>query len=215
MAADLELPPEVAAPGFAVIETFGWDGARFPRIWAHMDRLGRTCAGFGISLDPGDVLVRLDALPLAGPARIRVTVARDGAVAVSHAPLGPADAVWRVAVAHERLASGNPWLRVKTTERGLYDRARAALPEGVAEMIFLNERGEVCEGAITTVFFDAGAGLCTPPLLCGVLPGILRAEQVAAGCREQVLRGDALGDVRLWVGNSLRGMIPALLDRGR
>ena len=33
-----------------------------------------------------------------------------------------------------------------------YDAARAALPAGVDEVVFLNERGEVCEGTITNVF---------------------------------------------------------------
>ena len=36
--------------------------------------------------------------------------------------------------------------------------------------------GEVCDGTITTVFFDRGKGLRTPPLTCGLLPGVLRAD---------------------------------------
>ena len=93
----------------------------------------------------------------------------------------------------------------------MYDRARAALPDGIGEMLFCNDRGEMCEGSITTLFFDAGHGLCTPPLSCGLLPGILRAEMLGQGCREVVLPQAALPDVRIWLGNSLRGMIPARL----
>ena len=77
---------------------------------------------------------------------------------------------------------------------------------GIDEVVFLNERGEVCDGSITTVFFDRGAGLRTPPLACGLLPGVLRAEM---GCAEEVLMGTDLGRVRLWVGNALRGLIRA------
>lgn len=213
MPEELQLP---ADPGFRVIETFGWDGARFPRVWPHLERLERTCAGFDIRFDRGEVLVRLEALSLSGtePERVRVAVGRLGEVAVSHARLGPSPEVWRVVVAPERLRSDDPWLRVKTSERALYDRARALLPDLVQEVIFLNQRGEVAEGAITTVFFDAGTGLCTPPLDCGVLPGVLRAAMIGQGCREVVLRGEDLGRVRLWVGNSLRGMIPAEWVRG-
>ena len=69
----------------------------------------------------------------------------------------------------------------------------------------------VSTGTITTVFFDAGAGLRTPPLACGLLPGVLREEMLDTGqAREAVLRGEDLGRVRLWVGNSLRGLIPAV-----
>ena len=145
-----------------------------------------------------------------GPLRVRVTVGSLGVVAVSHAPLVPVAGPWRVGLAVERLASGDPWLRVKTTERRLYDRVRAGLAAGMDEVVFANQRDEVCEGTISSVFFDAGAGLCTPPLACGLLPGVLRAEMLAAGrCREAVLMVADLGRVRLWLGNSLRGLVPA------
>jgi 4-amino-4-deoxychorismate lyase len=80
------------------------------------------------------------------------------------------------------------------------------LAEGLDEVIFLNERGEVCEGTISTVFFDKGQGMRTPPLTCGVLPGVLRAE-MAVG--EEVLLAEDLPKTRLWLGNALRGLIPA------
>ena len=83
----------------------------------------------------------------------------------------------------------------------------AALPEGLDEVLFLNERGEVCDGSITTVFFDRGEGMRTPPLSSGLLPGVLRAE---LACPEEVLRAEDLSGVRLWVGNALRGLIPAV-----
>ena len=196
--------------GFGVIETFGWDGARFPRLSLHLARLGRTCLALGIGLEPMEVMVRLDALPSAGPLRVRVLVDRQGGVAVSHAPLVAVAGPWRVVVAEGRLASGDPWLRVKTTERARYDAARAALPPGVDEVIFVNERSKVCEGTITNLFFDLGAGLCTPPLSCGLLPGVLRQEMLEAGlCREEALDHSALKEAGLWLGNSLRGLIPA------
>ena len=79
-------------------------------------------------------------------------------------------------------------------------------------MLFANERGELCEGAITSVFFDVGEGLCTPPAVCGLLPGILRSALLEQGaCREAVLQASDLSAARLWVGNSLRGMIEAVL----
>ena len=54
------------------------------------------------------------------------------------------------------------------------------MPEGLDELLFLNERGEVCDGTITTLFFDRGEGLRTPPLSCGLLAGVLRAELASA-----------------------------------
>ncbi len=146
-----------------------------------------------------------------GPARLRLTLDREGGLAVTEGPLVPVAGPWRLGLAEARLQSGDPWLRVKTTRRAAYDHARAALPAGLDEAVFLNERGEVCDATITTLFFDAGTGLCTPPLSCGLLPGVLREHLLETGaCREAILQGTDLGRVRLWVGNSLRGLIPAI-----
>ncbi|MGB4826794.1 MAG: aminotransferase class IV, partial [Paracoccaceae bacterium] len=121
--------------------------------------------------------------------------------------LPPAKDAWRLGLAAARLVSGDPWLSVKSTNRTVYDVARAALAAGRDEVLFLNERGEVCDGTIVSVFFDRGQGMRTPPLSCGLLPGVLRAELAFP---EEVLRARDLPKVRLWVGNSLRGLIPAV-----
>jgi 4-amino-4-deoxychorismate lyase len=149
----------------------------------------------------------LGGLP-AQPLRLRVTLDGAGLLALERAPLPPAKTEWRVGLASDRLTSTDPWLQHKTTRRGVYDAARASLAEGLDDVIFLNERGEVCEGTITTVFFDKGQGMRTPPLTCGVLPGVLRAE-MAVG--EEVLLAEDLPKVRLWLGNALRGLNPARL----
>jgi 4-amino-4-deoxychorismate lyase len=188
-------------PGLRLIETVLWDGARAPRWPLHLARLTRSAGLLGWSCPE---------IAPAGPdhpARLRLTLDRDGVVEWTVAPLPPAKVEWRVGLADERLRSDDPWLRVKSTKRAAYDRARAALPEGLDEVIFLNERGEVCDGSITTVFFDRGQGMRTPPLSSGLLPGVLRAE---LGCPEEVLLGDDLPRVRLWVGNALRGLIQAV-----
>ncbi|MCF8512206.1 MAG: aminotransferase class IV, partial [Rhodobacteraceae bacterium] len=126
---------------------------------------------------------------------------------VTQSVLPQSAATWRLGLAPARLQSDDPWLGVKSTRRAAYDAARASLPAGQDEVIFLNERDEICDGSITTVFFDRGQGMRTPPLSCGLLPGVLRAE---LACPEELLSARDLPDVRLWVGNALRGLIPAI-----
>ncbi|MEM5477455.1 aminotransferase class IV [Pacificibacter sp. AS14] len=46
------------------------------------------------------------------------------------------------------------------------------MPSGVEERIFLNERGEVCDGTITNIFVQKSNLLLTPPRSSGLLPGI-------------------------------------------
>jgi 4-amino-4-deoxychorismate lyase len=199
--------------GLRLIETLRWEpGPGFLRLPLHLARLGAGAAALGVAFHRGAVERALGAVRGSGPLRVRLTLGLDGATRVEMAPLPAAKPPWVVRLAEARVASSDPWLRLKTTERRLYDASRAALPEGVDELVFLNERGEVCEGTITNVFLDLGDGLLTPPVACGLLPGVLRAELLASrACREAVLAPADLKRGRLLVGNALRGLIPARL----
>ena len=190
-----------------LIETLLWDGTAFPRLPLHLARLLAGASALGFPCDPGTVERALRGAVGDGPLRVRLTLGAAGDVEVTVAALPAAAAEWRVGLAAARLASGDPWLRVKSTRRAAYDAARAGLAAGLDEVVFLNERGEVCDGTITTVFFDRGAGMRTPPLSSGLLPGVLRAELAVP---EEVLAAADLPRVKLWVGNALRGLIPAV-----
>lgn len=204
----------LSAPDLQVIETLGSDGqGDFVRLDLHLDRLRATCARLGLPLDMGAVRAALADVPCDGPRRVRIAVDAGGRVALTHAPCPPVSAPWRLRIAAERLDSADPWLGVKTTHRAIYDSARAALPEGVDELLFLNERGEVCEGTITNVFARLDGQLCTPPLACGLLPGVLRRDLIERGqVVERILtRADLTRAEALFVGNSLRGLIRAVM----
>ena len=196
--------------GLRLIETLAWDGAALVRIERHLARLMQSAARLGWSLDREAARAALQE-GRTEPSRLRLTLDSAGRIVVAEGPLPPPAALWRLGLAPQRLDAGDPWLTVKTTRRAAYDAARAALPEGLDEVLFLNVEGQVCDGTITTVFSDAGQGLCTPPLTSGLLPGVLRAEMLDHGrAREAVLLAEDLPRVRLWVGNSVRGLIPAI-----
>ncbi len=197
--------------GTRIIETLGWSPvAGAPDAPAHLARMGRTAAALGYRFD-ADAARALLALSGDGPLRVRLTLGAQGDLACETAPLVPAAPVWRVALAAARLDPADIWLRHKTTQRGTYDRARAALPAGVDEWLFLNARDEVCEGTITNIFVQTADGArVTPPLECGLLPGVLRARLLTQGWQERVLDMRDLARARqIWVGNALRGLIPA------
>ena len=187
-------------PDLRLIETIYWDGSAAPRAALHLARLRAGADALGWHCPP----VKIDGPP--HRARLRLTLDKDAQIDVTTGDVPPEASLWRVGLAGARLRSDDPWLRVKSTRRAVYDIARANLPDGLDEVIFLNERGEVCDGTITTVFFDRGDGLHTPPLACGLLPGVLRAEM---NCPEDILMAEELGSVALWVGNALRGLIAA------
>jgi 4-amino-4-deoxychorismate lyase len=194
------------APGFCLIETMRLlpDGS-VPRLALHAARMVRGAVALGWRFDAAGFAAAVAGCDPAAGGRLRLTLSSDG-FAVMQAALPEARAEWRLGLARVGLRSDDPWLTVKSSNRAGYDVARAQMAAGLDEVILLNERGEVCDGSITTLFFDRGHGMRTPPLSCGLLPGVLRAEMA---CEEEVLLAEDLPRVALWVGNSLRGLIPA------
>lgn len=202
----------------SLIETLRWEpGAGFVRLERHLARLMRSAADLGLSGADGarDALIATlppSALPGIAPLRIRLELFADGRIdvqAVPFTPLAP-DVTWRLKIASTRLASTDPLLRHKTSRRAAYTAARAEIPEAEAEeVLLLNERGELCEGAITSLFLHDGAGILkTPPLTSGLLAGVLRQELLESGkAIEQTLWPEDLAHGTIFVGNSLRGLI--------
>lgn len=202
--------------GTKLIETFGWWPGEGARRWPlHRARMLRSALSLGFPCDIAELERALASVgPSDVPLRCRLTLDAKGQIECTTAQFDPAPATWRVAIAPERLASADPWLGVKTTQRALYDRARAALPAGVDELLFCNERAELCEGTITSIFVinEHGRKL-TPALSCGLLPGVLREQMLRDGWAEAVLTPDELLHAKeIFVGNSFRGLIPARLE---
>ena len=198
--------------GTQLIETFGWhpsEGAR--RIDLHLSRMAHSASQLGFSFNRADAAAKVTGVSGAEALRCRLTLSQDGALSLTTAPLGETAVSWRMAIAPVRLQSDNVWLRHKTTHRRIYDEARAALPAGIDEMLFLNEDGLVCEGTITNLFLRKGAGIwLTPALTAGVLPGVLRQSLVdGRHARQADLMLDDLHEATdVVMGNSLRGFIP-------
>ncbi|MCI4677518.1 aminotransferase class IV family protein [Rhodoblastus acidophilus] len=210
-----ESPVPDGRADFGLIETLLWTReAGFWLVEGHRARMAASASALGFSFLPKDFDAALaDACAGAdSPAlRVRILLSRDGAIEISAAPFAPdpPQKIWRVAVAAQRFDSCDPLLRHKTTVRALYEDAFAA--SGADEVIFLNEKDEVCEGARTNVFVERDGALLTPPVASGLLPGVLRAHLLAEGrAREKVLRLSDLGEGFL-VGNSLRGLLSARL----
>jgi para-aminobenzoate synthetase/4-amino-4-deoxychorismate lyase len=134
-------------------------------------------------------------------------------VAVAAAPMATPrpDAVLRYAIGEERTSSADRFLYHKTTRRQLYDRTRERLAAetGCDEVLFRNERGELTEGSFTNLFVERNGRLLTPPLHCGLLNGTLRQRLLAETAEEAVLFPEDLATGRVYLGNSVRGLIHA------
>ncbi|MBS1800326.1 MAG: aminodeoxychorismate synthase component I [Acidobacteria bacterium] len=199
---------------FELIETMLFDGGGIVRLTLHLDRLAASAAYFDFVFERQEVEARLAAMVkdlLRGVrSRVRLLLGAPGGLTLSHSPLeeGPAEIVVRLS--SSRVNSGDVFVRHKTTRREMYDRELARAREaGFDEVLFVNERGELTEGAISTLFVRSGGRLLTPPLACGVLPGVLRRHILATDptAEERVLLPKDLdGADAVFLGNSVRGL---------
>ncbi|MFX7825115.1 aminotransferase class IV, partial [Acinetobacter baumannii] len=78
-----------------------------------------------------------------------------------------------------------------------------------------NERDELTEGGRSNVFVRIGGRWCTPPLACGVLPGVMRRvlldDRQWDAVEAVITRADLLAAEEIVVCNALRGAVPAVL----
>ncbi len=201
-----------------LIETFAYrPGAGLVRIDLHLARLARSARALGYEYRPDQAASLLAEIAGDTPKRCRLTLTPQGAfdLAVVGLPANPA--AWTIAISPVVMRSDDPWLGHKTTHRAIYDTARADLPKGLDEWVFLNEQGDVTEGTITNIVVTLADGeRVTPPLVSGVLPGVYRAQLLGAGdISERVIRPADLATARaIHMVNSLRGEIPAQLAPG-
>ncbi len=209
-------------PEFELIETMLWrDGVKLEEL--HLERLKASAQYFDFDCDTGKVRERIaeagrGCRPGVGH-RLRLLLNREGECRVEAHPLGDWQAHGRIALAAERVNSTDRFLRHKTTHRALYDRYRGLAAErGLDDVIFLNERGELTEGAISNLFVERDGWLLTPPLSAGVLPGVFRRQvlESRSEAREETLTPDDLQRAeRIYLCNALRGMYPVRLVEER
>ncbi len=137
-------------------------------------------------------------------------LSRTGAMAIELKPMpdlpeGPVS----VAIVPLPVAPEDFRLAHKTSDRGFYDEARLAA--GTFEVLFRDPDGFLTEGSFTSLFVERGGVLLTPPMTRGLLPGILREQLLDEGRAEEADLTEAdLADGFL-IGNSVRGLIPAVL----
>ncbi|MBU2340152.1 MAG: aminodeoxychorismate synthase component I [Alphaproteobacteria bacterium] len=208
--------PELAAPGFDLIETMRFEpDSGIALLELHLKRAKDSAQQLGFAFDRHEARNHIQALcfDLAAPHAIRLRIARGGAIALEarHPPV-PARAPIDCILLPLPVDPGDWRLRHKTSDRGFYDAARdAAALAGADEALFLRGDGLVTEGSIGTVFVERDGMLLTPPTSLGLLPGVLRQSLIEAGqARETQLTLDDLEHGFL-LGNALRGLQPARL----
>jgi para-aminobenzoate synthetase/4-amino-4-deoxychorismate lyase len=202
---------------FSLIETMRSVNGKIPLLPRHLQRLSGSAEYFGILYNEDALAKELASVALnrgSDESRVRLELNQNGEWSIATSPLEPV--VWggRLLLADERTCATDIFLHHKTTRRDLYERNLALAHRlGFDEVLFLNDRDALTEGAIGNIFLQTGERWVTPTLQSGVLPGVQRAatlEQLHA-VEERELRLEDLAIVdSMYHCNALRGIRAAV-----
>ncbi|HEV2132747.1 MAG TPA: aminodeoxychorismate synthase component I [Terracidiphilus sp.] len=209
---------------FSLIESLLWrEAGVYPLMDLHLDRLADSAEYFDFHCERDAVksalLEHANGFCDRRTRKVRLLLESNGEMRISSevlADAGGGQRIARVRIAAQRTDPRDRMLFHKTTHRRIYDEAfRAAAAAGFDDVLFLNTRGEVTEGAISNIFIERDGRFLTPPVECGLLAGIYRRHllETLANAEERILH---LEDLRradaVYICNAVRGMRKADID---
>lgn len=203
---------------FDILETLALKNGRFVNLPLHLARMQAAARHFGRTWpEPGiqQLLAQLRQQHGQGDWRVRLALSGDGRVVPQAQPLLPTATPVRLQLARKPLANAvaqSDWVRFKTSRREHYTAFESG-DAAVFDTVLFNENGELTEGTRGNIAVLLGDRWVTPPLHCGLLPGVGRAVCLEQGrLAEQVIRLEDVPHARGWAFvNSLRGWLDARL----
>ncbi len=197
-----------------LLESLLLDEGSYPLLERHLERLCWSAARLGYACNQEQIRQALldHATGTSGQHKTRLRLAQDGSYQVESSPLQPPAQPLKLAVAAAPVDPNDLLLYLKTEQRQRYNQALQKQPEA-DEVLLCNNRGELTEGSFTNLVLKLDGQLVTPPLYCGLLPGVMRRQLLEQGTiTEQVLYlQDLQRAEEIWLINSVRGWLRAKL----
>jgi len=194
-------------------------GRTMPLITQHLGRLQRSCDALGYPW-PATLAQHIAAhtatLEKNTCYRLRILVNPRGGQSLQTQTLAALDTPVRVHLAEQALEANFSWIHYKSTYRPWYAQASVWLEQHPEcfDVLYCNARDEVCEGSRSNVYIcDEDGQWLTPPLDCGLLPGVQRQVLLEQGLvHEAVITRTQLRQARqVRVSNALRGWLDVVL----
>jgi 4-amino-4-deoxychorismate lyase len=190
----------------------------------HLRRLKQSAQALGYAYPGNDAVIEAikTALDSSGAikstdTRVRLLLDSFGKLAIQTASLPALQGLPFVALTNLKLESAEPFLQHKTTHRPWYDAATQWLAQhpDYFDLIFLNEKSELCEGSRSNIYVLKNGEWLTPPLSSGLLGGVLRTQLLETGqVKEAFLApSDLTADkASIRLSNALRGWFDVRLN---
>lgn len=203
-----------ATTRFELLETLRLLDGQLQNLSAHLARMAQAAQHFGYPWQPDSVEAVLSVLTISratGAWRVRLLLDAQGHAHAEADALPATPERVRLQQADRPLDEAHSeFVRFKTTHRPHYD-AFTPTAVHVFDTVLWNAQREITECTRGNIALQVGGQWVTPPLRCGLLPGIGRALALQEGrLVESVVRLDDLPAVTsIAFLNSLRGWVNA------
>ena len=202
---------------FSLIETILFD-KNFKYLNLHLKRLKESAEYFDFKFNKKEILSKINEISqilVSGKYKVRILLNSAGQVKISYEKINNSFKTYRLKISKYRTNSNDTFYFHKTTNRELYEsELKKARNKGFFDIIFLNEKDEVTEGAITNIYIKKNGIIYTPPVKCGLLNGIMRQVLIKRyKMKEEII---TLKDLKqadeIYISNSIINFQKALLQ---
>jgi para-aminobenzoate synthetase/4-amino-4-deoxychorismate lyase len=200
---------------FEIFETMLCEKGGIFLLAEHLKRLSETADHFLFMFDEHEILSALTKTisNLDGNKnyKIKFCLTKWGNIKIDISEIEKSEKKYKIGISKKRINSEDCFYYFKTTKRELYNSELTKyMEEGFDEVIFFNEKDELCEGSFTNIFLKIEGNWFTPPVKCGLLNGVYRQHLIEndKSIKERILKmSDLLAAEGIILTNSVRKSI--------
>jgi para-aminobenzoate synthetase/4-amino-4-deoxychorismate lyase len=204
---------------FDLIECFLYEvGVGFRYLDDHLARLQKSAQIFNFTFSKKAIVKKLIEIEntMDTACKVKIVLQKNGHFNISSTQFDAQSVKRKIKICSEKIKTeNNILLRHKTTAqsvRGFYDAsfARENTDTELFDIVFVNEQGFITEGSKSNVFISKQGNILTPPLACGILPGIMRKKYMTEYPQTKeayITKEDLIAADTIWMTNSVVGII--------
>jgi len=214
---------------FRLIETMLWSGNKKDKFTKHgyfllnehIKRLKESASYFGFSYNENEILRKLlklkERFNKKERYKVRLLLSYNGKIVLTSTKIYLLNDKNRIILSSYKTNPEDKFLYHKTTRRKLYNSEYKKYHQmGYLDVLFENKYGEITETSRGNIFIKIGKKYFTPPVKCGLLPGVYREyfiKLLKKNIVEKILtKQDIINADKIFVTNSVIGIKEVKID---
>lgn len=195
---------------FELLETILWENGNYFLLDYHLRRLKNSADYFLFKLDEDNIKNELTNISANFSEnkkfKIRLLLNKWGSIKIEFSEIFENSSEIKIILSRNNRSNNEKFLYHKTTYRPWDEELKTAKQKGYDEVLFINEKDELLEGAISNLVIEKNLKLFTPPIELGILNGCYRQYLLEnAKCEEKLLiLNDLVNADKIIICNSVR-----------